>query len=71
MSNQSKISQMGKNISEYIAKREDWSETSSLGCFFILPTKCVEETNFGQLIISLSNEVGNALWYNCTVKGQN
>ena len=39
--------------------------------FFICSTKCVGETDFGQLIISLSNEIGNPLWYNYTVKGQN
>ena len=39
--------------------------------FFISFTESVEETDFGQLIISLSNESGNPLWYNYTVKGQN
>ena len=29
--------------------------------FFISSTECVEETDFGQLIISFSNETGNSL----------
>ena len=34
-------------------------------------SECEEETDFGQLIISLSNETENPLWCNYTVKGQN
>ena len=29
--------------------------------FFIWSTECVEKTDFGQLMISLSNEAGNSL----------
>ena len=43
---------------EYIAKQGGWSETSNLGCFFIWSTDCVEETDFGQLIISLLMRLG-------------
>ena len=41
-----------------------------MGCFFIWSAECVEETDFGRLIISLSNEIGKPLWYNYTVKNQ-
>ena len=36
----------------------------NLGCLFIWPTECVEETDFGQLMISSLNEIGNSLWCN-------
>ena len=42
-----------------------------MGLFFIWSTVCVEKTDFEQLIIRLSNETGNPLWSNYTVKGQN
>ena len=62
----------GKAISEYMVKWGGWSKTANFGCFFIWSTNtnCIEETDFGQLITSLSNENENQLWYNCTVKSQ-
>ena len=60
----------GKTISEYIVKPGGWSETSNVGCFFNLFTECVDETDFGRLIINLPNVIGDPLWYNYTVMNQ-
>ena len=39
--------------------------------FFICSTEWEEKTDFEQLVINLSNETGNTLWYNYTVNSQN
>ena len=50
----------GKTVSETL-NLVDSMETSNLGCFFIWSTEYVGETDFEQLILSLSNEIGNPL----------
>ena len=50
----------------YLAKRK----APSFECFFIWSIECLEETDFVQLITSLSNDNENPLWYNYAVKGQ-
>ena len=39
--------------------------------FFIWAVDCVEETGFGKLVTSLSNDIETPLCYNYTVKVQN
>ena len=50
-----------KTISEYIGKHGGWSKTPDFDCFCIRSVEFVEETNFGQLMISLSNDTENPL----------
>ena len=44
-----------------IVKWRCWREISNFGCFFIWSTECVEETDFGQLIVSQLKETENPL----------
>ena len=46
-------------------------ENNKFWLVFISSTVSVEKIDFGKLIITLSNETENPLWYNYTDKGQN
>ena len=56
-----------KNFSECIVKRGDWSEIFGL-IFHLVYSMCRKIRFFEQLTISLSNEIGNPLWYNYGLK---
>ena len=68
---QSNISQMERPLVNILENGEVKVKHKIWVVFFIWSTECAEKTDFGQLMISLSNEAGNSLWYNYTVKGQN
>ena len=44
-----------------IVKRGSWSKTPNFGCFPSWSKECAEETDFGQLMTSLSNDTEDPL----------